>query len=122
MLKIQSIKELNQINNIPDEILSIVTENLTILDTAYGAERDVNDGYGGFVLLVQVASDLPLLRQHLANIYVDLADTIPEYVEPIVCSDGQIFSHTLILCGSDFGVLLLIPMELTPDNLKNYLP
>ena len=58
MLKIQSTKELNQINNIPDEILSIVTENLTILDTAYGAERDVNDGYGGFAGSWRFESDV----------------------------------------------------------------
>ena len=101
--------------------MRVIKESVTILDAEYGADRNENDGYGGFAVFLRTEEGLETLKQQLAQIHIDLDGNVPEYVETIACHDGQVFTATLILCGSDFGVLLVLPLEITPENLKQYL-
>lgn len=122
MYKISHIQQLCDLKDVPNEVIQIVVEAVTILDAEYGADRGTDSGYGGFILVLQSKErSTQFLQQQLTKIHVDIDSVVPEYVESIICSDGQNFSNTLILCGSDFGVVLLLPMEITPSNLKSYL-
>ena len=121
MYKILNARQLDCIKDIPGEVIQVIMEAVTILDAEYGSDRNENDGYGGFAVFLQTEEELEMLKQQLASIHIDLDRDVPEYVETIVCHDGRVFTATLILCGSDFGVLLVLPLEITPENLMQYL-
>ncbi|NRT72455.1 hypothetical protein [Clostridium beijerinckii] len=38
----------------------------------------------------------------------------------MVCSNGGTYTNPLIICNNDFAISLIIPVELTPQNLKDY--
>ncbi|MGL4106926.1 hypothetical protein [Clostridium sp. LP20] len=42
-------------------------------------------------------------------------------MDKILCSNSEIFMNSLILCNNDYAISLMIPMELTPQNLINYI-
>jgi len=121
MHKISNVQQLCYLREIPEEVIQIITEAITILDTEYDSNRDENDGYGGFVLILQSESDLPSLERQLTKIHIDIENILPEYVETVICTDGQTFTNALVLCGSDFGVVIISPIAITPESLKKYL-
>lgn len=38
----------------------------------------------------------------------------------MVCSNGGTYTNPLIICNNDFAISLIIQVELTPQNLKDY--
>ncbi|WP_271811303.1 hypothetical protein [Clostridium beijerinckii] len=38
----------------------------------------------------------------------------------MVCSNGGTYTNPLIIYNNDFAISLIIPVELTPQNLKDY--
>lgn len=38
----------------------------------------------------------------------------------MVCSNGGTYTNPLIICNNDFSISLIIQVELTPQNLKDY--
>lgn len=38
----------------------------------------------------------------------------------IVCSNDGTYTNSLIICNNDFAISLIIPVELAPQNLKDY--
>ncbi|WP_209013968.1 MULTISPECIES: hypothetical protein [Clostridium] len=38
----------------------------------------------------------------------------------MVCSNGGTYTNPLIICSNDFAISLIIQVELTPQNLKDY--
>lgn len=112
MEKITCLKEVAKVGKYPKEVVEAVSKSAQILDEEYGSERD-NEGLGGYILVVETEEELEELKSH--NIYAD--EDIAEYVEAILV-DGEIaFTNSLILLGSDFAVILIIPINITPKNL-----
>ena len=44
-----------------------------------------------------------------------------EYVDKIVCNNGEVYTNSLIICNNDYAISIIIPIELTPQNLKDYM-
>lgn len=107
MIKITHIREIAEIE-LPQEVISVIQEAVTILDEAYGEDR-LESGYGGYVLVAEPEDDLSQLRAFGVDIKADL----PEYVDIITCSNGQVFTSRLFLLGSDFGIVVIIPELMT---------
>ena len=65
--KAGSVKELEQIRqnspDLPEEIYREALRLVKMLDEIYGADRDVNNGDGGFVLVAENVQDLALVNQ-----------------------------------------------------------
>lgn len=38
----------------------------------------------------------------------------------MVCSNDGTYTNSLIICNNDFAISLIIPVELIPQNLKDY--
>jgi hypothetical protein len=91
---------------------------LQILDTEYGADRDKYKDDGGYVEILEKEEDFKQIKD---NAYIDCDEVIPEYVDKIVCNGGKIYTNSLVLCNNDYAISLIIPMELTPQNLKDYM-
>ncbi len=111
MVKIAHVREVAALQ-LPEEVIAVVREAVTVLDTEYGANRAADSGYGGYVLVIESEEDFARLKE----IHLEVEKEIPEYVHSIVCSDGQVFSSSLFLLGSDFGVVVIIPLFILPSG------
>lgn len=117
MLKIAHMHQLASSNDLPAELMNTIREAVTVLDDEYGEDRDVDSGYGGYVLVIEAQEELAAIQ----DARIDVANVIPEYVDVIRCQDGQVFTSSLILLGSDFGVVLVMPLPvLMQANLRKY--
>jgi hypothetical protein len=119
MLRIGFKRDLHRVKIFPIEIIEKVSKITNILEKYYGERRDIDKDMGGYILLIENNCDFEQLNNEL---YMDISnDVIPEFVDLIKCSDGQVYTHTLILCNNDFGISIFMPFEITPDNLKEYI-
>lgn len=112
MIKIAHVKETDNLY-LPQEVIEVIKEIADILDLNYGADRDVDGGDGGYILVIQDKKEFNKLKE----IYIDIDDLIPEYVDKIKCSNGEVWINALILMNNDFGVSLIMPMEIAPQTL-----
>lgn len=117
MLKIAHVRELATAAALPIVVVEVIREAVTVLDSEYGETRDVDSDYGGYVLVVEDEGELPRLQEFR----IDVKTAIPEYVDVVVCDGGKEFASCLILQGSDFGVLLVMPLALLPESLRQYI-
>lgn len=116
MITIAHVREVDVLE-LPSEVIDVILEAVTILDTEYGENRDVYSGYGGYVLVIESEGDLACLQEFR----IDIGSAIPEYVDVVTCDDGQKFASMLLLQGNDFGVLLVMPLSVLRENLEGYI-
>lgn len=117
MIELAYLKEKEKIKSMPQEVQETILGILEVLDSEYGADRNYKD-YGGLVLIIENNEDIQLLKE---EIYIDCDDVIVEYTDRISCVNGKEYTNSLILANNDYAISLVIPMELTPQNLKNYI-
>lgn len=118
MLKIAHAHQLTSINGLPAEVMPVICEAVTILDNEYGNDRNVDGDDGGFVLIVEAKEELAALQE----MHIDVTNDIPEYMDVIYCQNGQVFASSLILQGSDFGVVLVMSLDfLIGTKLEKYM-
>ncbi len=118
MIEIAYSKEKEILRNMPQEVQETVREILQILDSEYGADRNKYEDNGGYVIVVEKKEDFKELKN---KTYIDCNTVIAEYVDKIVCSNGEVYTNSLILCNNDYAISIIIPLELIPQNLKDYM-
>lgn len=118
MLRLAKVTDLVMIQSYPEEVQIAVLEVLKILDENYGADRNLKTDYGGYVILTESEDDLGEIEAEM-NVEVSV-DAIPEYVDIIRCENRKVYTSSLFLLGSDYGIILVMPYEITPRNLLNY--
>lgn len=106
MLKIAHVSEVQGLT-LPAEVVAVIREAVTILDTEYGENREADDDLGGYVLVIEAAEEL----EQLQDFRIDIAANVPEYVDVIACSDGQVYTSSMIMLNSDFSIVVIIPMK-----------
>lgn len=118
MIKIAHLHQLNKARDLHKEIANTIREAVTILDNEYGENRNIDQDYGGFVLVIESMEEI----NHLKQINLELEQALPEYIDVIHIPDGNAYTSSLILQGNDFGIVLIMPIEiLLATNLKKYL-
>ncbi len=118
MLEVSCLREKERLKNLPREVQEIVLGILQILDIEYGANRNKYEDGGGYVVIIEKEEDFKGLKD---KTYIDYNEVIAEYVDKIVCSNGEIYTNSLIICNSDYAISLIIPLELITQNLKDYM-
>lgn len=118
MIEVSYLREQEKLKFLPKEVQEIIQGMLQILDTEYGTDRNKYEDDGGYIIAVERKEDFEKIKD---KTYIDCNDIIAEYVDKIVCSNGEIFTNSLILCNNDYAISLIIPIELTPQNLKDYM-
>jgi hypothetical protein len=86
-----------------------------ILDEAYGANRDVDNGDGGFVLIAENVQDV----ERISRSYFDLTSNAYEVVD-IVNSDNGVLLDVFVLRNNEFGINILMPVGIAPRNLLRF--
>ena len=110
LLKAGTVKEMHQLlGKMPVEIYLTALRIVTILDDTYGADRDVNNSDGGFVLVVENVQDLALFCQQ----YVDVDSNRHEAVS-VVQYEREPWLNIFFLCNNEFGINVLMPMSIAP--------
>lgn len=118
MIEVSYLQEKGKVKSLPQEVQEVVGSILEILDSEYGAERSKYEDDGGYIIVVEKEDDFRLIKEMT---YIDCDDVIAEYVDKIVCKTGEIYSNSLIICNNDYAISLIMPMEITPQNLKDYM-
>lgn len=118
MIEIAHSRENGILKNMRHEVQEVIDGILEILDTEYGADRNKYEDDGGYVVVVEKEEDFKELED---KAYIDCDEVIAEYVDKIVCSNGEIYTNSLIICNNDYTISLIIPLKLTPQNLKDYM-
>ncbi len=113
MKKIAHVDEVKELKDLPIEIINVIQDAVTILDREYGEDRDVDSDYGGYVLVIESEGELGQLKE----IGIDMESDSPEYVDTIICSDGQVFTSRLFLLGSDYGIIVIMPEMACAETL-----
>jgi hypothetical protein len=113
LIKAGTVKELAQFENmLPRDVYNAALRIVSMLDREYGAERDVDNGDGGFVLVVENVQDLSLISQR----YMKLDDNQHEAVDVIKSKNGT-YLNVFFLCNNEFGINIFIPMDIAPQAL-----
>jgi len=118
MIKIAHVEEAISLvqSNLPKEVVNVVISIATILDAEYGKNRNVDGSNGGYILIVESYLELEKLK----DIYVDINNDIPEYVDKIEVNDSESYYNILFLCNSDFSISLILPSSIITKRLLSW--
>ncbi|MEW9080897.1 hypothetical protein [Terrisporobacter glycolicus] len=86
----------------PQEVKEVIKEIVGILDTEYGDDINKYEDNGGYVVVIEKKEDLKELKD---KTYIDCYEVIAEYVDKIVCSSGEVYTNSLIICNNDYAYI-----------------
>lgn len=116
MIKLAYSKEKNKLKTIPQEVQDTILGILQVLESEYGANRDIYEDDGGYVIVVEKKEDFEELEEKTD---IDCDTMTCEYVDKIKCEGGEVYTNSLILLNNEYGITLIIPLEITPENIIN---
>lgn len=94
---------------LPAQVYAVMLTEISALDAAYGAGRDFSQ-IGGYILLVESAADLPVLREIIPY------ETHPcEWAIKEPQNSGYI--HALYIMNNDFAISVYLPFAAAPENI-----
>ena len=109
MIILTKINQLDNIDTITDKLKADISQSISILNTAYGVDRDVYNDLGGLCCIVSNEDDTKLL---LDRWNVDILNDISEVTLEI---DGYI--KKLFIISSDYAIVAYIKTSLL-DQLR----
>jgi len=113
IFKIGTEKELEAVKHkLSQKLVIEIGRAVAILGHEYGADRDVDDDDGGFIVVVETVEDI----EKICSTYVDMNRIQPEEVN-ILYSEKQYLS-ALYLKNNEFGISVVIPMGIAPHSLR----
>ena len=115
MIKLLNVSDLSHISHLEEEVRSYALEALTILEDEYGVDRDPITDLGGYIAIVEHPDEIKELEVLHNN---DLTkNPCPEYVDFIITEDGPLYTASLFLFSSDYGIIMILPYEITPKEI-----
>lgn len=109
MTILTKINQLDNIDTITDRLKSDISQSISILNTAYGIDRDVYNDLGGFCCIVSNEENIKLL---LDKWHIDILNDISEVTLEI---DGYI--KKLFIISSDYAIVAYVKASLI-DQLR----
>lgn len=109
ILKLGTLKELaKHADSILKPVYDHIAFNVRILDENYGADRELDEDDGGYILLFDTKEDLELICNYGK---IDFSYHMPEWVDRIGTNVGD-YGAALYLISNDFGIVLVAPMDI----------
>ena len=112
MKKVYKESQLNELNNIPVEVIESIKVTIDILNENYGENRDIEADLGGYVFIAENIVDIEILKQD------KLQGLVPEYTDVIEVMNGENYTSSLYLLSSDFAIVVITTEELSKFLLK----
>jgi hypothetical protein len=111
LYKIGTLEQFEKIKDkIPVEVRDKIQAIVTTLDREYGADRNVEDSDGGFVLFADSKESLTEVEK-----IIRIDKRVPELVESV----GMEYLNVLFICNNEFGINLIISKDIAPKNLAD---
>lgn len=105
MRKVSKVSDLNGME-LEVNVISVIEEQLNILDESYGIERNIDSDLGGYVLILETKDDVIEVKENI------LKDIVAEYVDDIESEGGKQYCLSLFLLSSDYAVVVVATKEL----------
>lgn len=115
MIKLLNVSDLSHISHLEEEIQTYVLEALTILDEEYRKDRDLTTDLGGYIAIIEHPDEIEELEK-LHNLDITI-NPCPEYVDFIITEHGPLYTASLFLLSSDYGIIMILPYEMTPKEI-----
>lgn len=112
MKKIYLKEQLKELMDYPIEVINSMSEIIEILDDNYGANRNVDNDLGGYILIAENIVVIEMLKQD------SLRGLLPEYTDVIEISNGENYTSSLYLLSSDFSIVVVCTEELSKFLLE----
>lgn len=112
MKKVYLKEQLKKLNEYPIEVIENIRGTISILNKAYGVDRDVEAELGGYILIAENIVDIEIVKQD------KLKGLIPEYTDIIECSEGVNWTSSLFLLSNDFSIVVVTTEELSKFLLE----
>ena len=112
MKKVYKESQLNELNNIPVEVIESIKVTIDILNENYGFNRAIESDLGGYVVIAENIVDIEILKQD------KLQGLIPEYTDIIESSEGVNWTSSLFLLSSDYAIVVVTTEELSKFLLE----
>lgn len=112
MKKIYLKEQLKELRDYPIEVINSMSEIIEILDDNYGANRNVDNDLGGYILIAENIVVIAMLKQDR------LRGLVPEYTDVIEISNGENYTSSLYLLSSDFAIVVVTTEELSKFLLE----
>ena len=101
---------MNKLPIIESTIHEYIKYLLLVLDSEYGIDRDIDSNDGGYVVFVTGnTSDDEIIE------VFDYTKHTVEYVEV-----GEAYSTAVYMLNNEYTVMLIIPTEELPEELRNF--
>ena len=108
--KLGNVADMSKLPSIDEGLRKAILKNLEILDENYGADRNIDNDDGGYVLFCE-----PGTTEEEIQSYHDHIQYLPEHVLPVISHPPYI--ETLYLISSDYGIVLFTKYADTPDDI-----
>ena len=112
MEKVYKESQLNELNNIPVEVIESIKVTIDILNENYGGNRDIESDLGGYIVISKNIVDIEILKQD------KLQGLVPEYTDVIEVVNGKNYISSLYLLSSDFAIVVVTTEELSKFLLE----
>ena len=112
MKKVYKQSQLNELNNIPVEVIESIKVTIDILNENYGENRDIESDLGGYVVIAENIVVIEMLKKD------KLQGLIPEYTDIIECKEGVNWTSSLFLLSSDYAIVVVTTEELSKFLLE----
>lgn len=111
--KIGNVDDVDMISQFTEDAKKAVTKFAKILTEIYGADRDVDHDYGGYVLYVTKGTDVEDIKK-----YFDY-DAFPlEFAELF----GDDICAAIYITSTEYAVVIVMSIEDIPEDIYNSLP
>lgn len=107
MKNVYKENQLLEVINIPIEVIESIKATISVLGENYGADRDMIDDLGGYIVIAENIVDIEILKQE------KLQGLIPEYTDVIEVVNGKNYTSSLYLLSSDFAIVVVTTEELS---------
>ena len=108
--KLGNVADMTKLPSMDERLRNAIFKNLKILDDNYGADRDVDNDDGGYVLFCESGTTEEEIQS-----YHDHVQYLPEFVHPVISNPPYI--ETLYLISNDYGIVLFTKYADTPDDI-----
>ena len=113
MIKVGTARELSLFEGMLDrDVYRAVLRIVSKLDETYGADRDVDNSDGGFVLIAGNVEDISTIDRR----YVKLDSNRHEAVDIVKC-ESRPYINAFFLCNNEFGINVFMPIDIAPAAL-----
>jgi len=109
MIKIGHVKDFDNQIDLPKQIIDEIKKIVSILDTNYGSDRDINKTIGGYALIVNSKEDFNKLLKYNEEYCVNIKEEQYEFCDKIYIDSSHYWTNTLYILNSDFGIHVFIP-------------